>query len=99
MALLPIVMAGNQAGEHSGIRRIAIRTDDGQPVTKIGPGTESAQNLDVGMSPAGQHQVLHGVPRADDRCTPSRTLPYQAASALAGTPSRNRSGNRLTSSM
>jgi len=48
-------MAGNQAGEHSGIRRIAIRTDDGQPVTKIGPGTESAQNLDVGMSPAGQH--------------------------------------------
>jgi hypothetical protein len=34
---------------------MAIRADDAQSVTKSWPGTESAQNLDVGMSPTGQH--------------------------------------------
>ena len=33
-----------------------------------------AGNLDVGMSPTGQHQVLHSAPGADDRCAPSRSL-------------------------
>jgi hypothetical protein len=51
---LLLVLFDRQANDAAPASLSALRTGN-QPVTKIWPGTESTQNLDVGMSPAGQH--------------------------------------------
>jgi hypothetical protein len=52
---LLLVLFDGQANDAAPASLSALRTGN-QPVTKIWPGTELTQNLDVGMSPAGQHE-------------------------------------------
>ena len=58
MGIVETVMAGDQAGQHAGIRRVHLAADQGEAHARDWPHAEHAQHRDVGMAGADQYHVL-----------------------------------------
>ena len=65
MGVVEAVMAGDQAGQHAGIRRVHLAADQGEAHAGDRLHAEHAQHRDVGVAGADQHHVLdHGLGHA-----------------------------------
>ena len=56
--IVEIVMAGDEAGQHAGIRRMHVAGDEGDAHARHRRHAETLEHGDVGVPAADQHQVL-----------------------------------------